>query len=244
MANVFGERLELLMNERKLSQVQLADALEIKKQSINSYIKGKSRPELDALMRFADYFDCSVDFLLGREDFKSHDRMKTYDQMVEENFRESLDFMSFDRREYYLEAITQNTRSYRTTEGKPYNTEHFDLTMEVIERITAITTLIDELDKNTTENRPLTYTVGQGKRITVDSRSAEYMLILRNSLQAAIDDACKAVKALGDIGFVALEKRFPQVDIVLNLSKRNAEEVAKELYNKLSALSTDAPGQG
>lgn len=244
MANVFGERLELLMNERKLSQVQLADALEIKKQSINSYIKGKSRPELDALIRFADYFDCSVDFLLGREDFRSRGRMKTYDQMVEENFRESLDFMSFDRREYYLDAITQNTRSYRTTEGKPYSAEHFDLTMEVIEKITAITMLIAELDKNATENRPLTYAVGQGEHITVDSHSAEYMLILRNSLQTAIDDACKAVKALGDIGFVALEKHFPQVDAVLNLSKRNAEQIAKELHDKLSALSTDAPGQG
>lgn len=243
MANVFGERLELLMNERKLSQVQLADALEIKKQSINSYIKGKSRPELDALMRFADYFDCSVDFLLGREDFRSHDRMKVYDQMVEENFRESLDFMSFDRREYYLDAITQNTHSYRTTEGKPYNTEHFNLTMEVIERITAITTLIAELDKNTTKNRPLTYAVGQGTQITVDSHSADYMLILRNSLQTAVDDACKAVKALGDIGFVVLEKRFPQVDVVLNLSKRNAGQIAKELQDRLSALSTEAPEQ-
>jgi len=193
-------------------------------------------------MRFADYFDCSVDFLLGREDFRSHDRMKVYDQMIEENFRESLDFMNFDRREYYLETITQNTRSYQTTEGKPYNAEHFDLTMEVIERITAITMLIAELDKNITENRPLTYAAGHGEHITVDSHSAEYMLILRNSLQGAIDDACKAVKALGDIGFVTLEKHFPQVDVVLNLSKKNAEQIAKEMHDKFSALSSDVPG--
>lgn len=241
MANVFGERLELLMSERKLSQVQLADALEIKKQSINSYIKGKSRPELDALMRFADYFDCSVDFLLGREDFRSYDRLKVYDQTIEEIFRESLDYMSFDRREYYLEAINQSTRSYRTMEGKSYSAKHFDLTMELMEQITAITQLIAEFDRNSAENRPLTYAVGQGEKITIDSRSAEYMLILRNSLQEAMDNAYKAVKALGDIGFTVLEKQFPYVDTVLNLSKRNSEHIAKELYAK---LSTAEQGQG
>lgn len=63
----FAERLFSLMQERGLSQVQLADALEIKKQSINNYLKGRSRPELDVLMRFADFFECSVDYLLGRD---------------------------------------------------------------------------------------------------------------------------------------------------------------------------------
>lgn len=239
MTNTFGERLELLMNERQMNQVQLAEALEIKKQSINSYIRGKSRPELDALMRFADYFDCSVDFLLGREDFRSHERMKAYDGMIEENFRESLDSMSFDRREYYLEAITQNTRSYRLTDGKPYSAEHFDLTVEAIEQITALTELIAKADRDTFENKPVTYSIGQGKTLTLDSHSAEYMLILRHSLQTAIDDASIAVKALGDIGFEILEKRFPQVDTVLNLLKRNAEQAAKELCDKLLDTSTD-----
>jgi transcriptional regulator with XRE-family HTH domain len=239
MTNAFGERLKMLMNERKLNQVQLADALEIKKQSINSYIKGKSRPELDVLIRFADYFECSVDFLLGREDFRSRDSMKTYDRMIEKNFSDSLQFMGIDRREYYLEAITQNTRSYCLTEGKEYSTEHFDLTMEVIEQVTAITALIAEADRNTAESRQVTYSVGQGKSTTLDSHSAEYVLLIRNLLQTRTEAACDAVKALGDIGFHVLEKHFPQIDDVLNGSKRDAEYIAKEVSQKLSALSTD-----
>lgn len=227
MANIFGERLEILMNEQKLTQVKLADDLQMKKQSINSYLKGKSRPELDALIRFADYFDCSIDFLLGREDFRSHSQMKSYDRMIEENFKNSLNFLGVDKREYYLQTITQFTRSYHTTEGKRYSGEHFNLTIGIIEQITEITSLIAKIDNDTLENKPIAYHISEGKTATVDSHSAEYVLILRTLLQTAMDDVCREIKELGAIGFSNLEERFPLADAVLNLSKRNALQTAK-----------------
>lgn len=229
MTNIFGERLEILMNEQKLTQVQLADNLQMKKQSINSYLKGKSRPELDALMRFADYFDCSIDFLLGREDFRSHSQIKSYDQMIEENFKNSLNFLGVDKREYYLQAITQFTRSYHAMEGKHYNGEHFNLTIGIVEQLTEITLLIAKIDNDTLENKPIQYPIGKGKTTTIDSHSAEYVLILRNLLQTAMDEVCRDIKKLGSIGFSNFEEHFPLTDTILNSSKRYALQTAKKL---------------
>lgn len=229
MANIFGERLEILMNERKLTQVRLADDLQMKKQSINSYLKGKSRPELDALMRFADYFDCSIDFLLGREEYRSHSQMKSYDQMIEENFKNSLNFLGVDKREYYLQAITYLTRSYHATEGKHYSSKHFDLTMGVIEQITEITMLIAKIDNNTQENKSVTCHIDGEKAVTIDSHSAEYVLILRHLLQKAMDEVCSEIKELGSIGFSNLEEHFPLADTILNSSKRNTQQMAEQL---------------
>lgn len=239
MSNIFGERLEMLMKEQNLSQVQLADALEIKKQSINSYIKGKSRPELDVLMRFADFFDCSVDYLLGREDFRSYQHIKNYDEMLEKNFCDSLNFLSADKREYYLEIITRFTNSFQLTAGKSYNMKDFNLSTEVTEQMNEIRLLNAQIANITSESKPITFSIGSGETITVDSHSAEYVLILTNLIHRKVAETCHSIKALGDIGVNTLEKCFPQVDSILNLSQYNAERVANEFSDKFFGISSD-----
>lgn len=239
MTNIFGERLELLMKEQNLSQVQLADAMEIKKQSINSYLKGKSRPELDVLMRFADFFECSVDYLLGREDFRNYQHMKTYDEMIEKDFIDSLSFLSSGKREYYLEIITRFTNYFQLTEGKSYNEKDFDLLTEIIEQINEIRLLNTQADNAISVNKPITFSIGSGKTVTVDSYSAEYVLILTNLIHRKVADTCLAIKSFGDIGMSNLEKNFPRVDSVLNTPQDMADKVAKEFSDKFFEKSSD-----
>lgn len=239
MANLFGKRLELLMKEKNLSQVQLADALEIKKQSINNYLKGKSRPELDVLMRFADFFECSVDYLLGREDFRNYQHMKTYDEMIEKDFIDSLKFLSADKREYYLEIITRFTNSFQLTEGKSYSEKDFDLLSEIIEQINEIRLLNAQTDNTMSENKTITFSIGSGRTVTVDSHSAEYALILTNLIHRKVTDTCLTIKSFGDIGINNLEKHFSQVDSILNATQDTADKVAKEFSDKFFEKSSD-----
>ena len=58
--------VNMLRKERKLTLAQLGDVLGIKSQSVHTLEKGKTAPNFDTLMALADYFDCSVDFLVGR----------------------------------------------------------------------------------------------------------------------------------------------------------------------------------
>ena len=64
----FAEKSKLLRKERNLSQVKLAEALNLSKACISMIEIGKNEPTANTLIRYADFFECSIDFLLDRED--------------------------------------------------------------------------------------------------------------------------------------------------------------------------------
>ena len=64
----FSDISKNLRKERNLSQVQLAEALNVSKACISMIEIGKNEPTANTLIRYADFFECSTDYLLGRED--------------------------------------------------------------------------------------------------------------------------------------------------------------------------------
>lgn len=63
-----GERLAALRKEKALSQAEMARRLSMGQSTIAMYERNKRRPDPETLQRLADFFDVSVDFLLGRVD--------------------------------------------------------------------------------------------------------------------------------------------------------------------------------
>ena len=49
-----------------ISQQALAEALGISQQSVNRYENHKVEPDIDTLIKMADYFGVTVDYLIGR----------------------------------------------------------------------------------------------------------------------------------------------------------------------------------
>lgn len=66
------ERLKKLRKEKNLYQKELADKLNISRAVIASYETGKAVPSIDIIIRYADYFECTTDYILGRTDNKNH----------------------------------------------------------------------------------------------------------------------------------------------------------------------------
>ena len=64
----FSNISKILRKEKGLSQVQLAEALNISKACISMIEIGKNEPTANTLLKYADFFQCSTDYLLGRED--------------------------------------------------------------------------------------------------------------------------------------------------------------------------------
>lgn len=62
------KNLRLLRNQKKLSQQRLADILHISQQSVYKYENGLTAPDFQTLTRMADFFDTSVDYLIGYTD--------------------------------------------------------------------------------------------------------------------------------------------------------------------------------
>lgn len=62
------KNLRLLRAQKQLSQQKLADILHISQQSVYKYENGLTTPDFQTLMRMADFFDTSIDYLIGYTD--------------------------------------------------------------------------------------------------------------------------------------------------------------------------------
>ena len=61
-------RLRSLREEMGKTQSQMAEIFQISRQAYANYENEINQPSLQILIAMADYFQCSVDYLLGRSD--------------------------------------------------------------------------------------------------------------------------------------------------------------------------------
>lgn len=61
-------RLKYLREKRGISQIKLAMDLDMNQNSISRYETGTREVDYKSLIKFADYFNVSIDYLLERTD--------------------------------------------------------------------------------------------------------------------------------------------------------------------------------
>ena len=69
MKNQFFERLSELRQENNLSRAQLAEKLNVSVRLISYWETGQRECDFDMLIKIADLFSVSIDFLLGRKEY-------------------------------------------------------------------------------------------------------------------------------------------------------------------------------
>ncbi len=65
----FQERLIEQRKLNNLTQCQIAKQLNITQPSYIRYENGSSEPSIDTLIKLANLFDVSIDYLVGREEY-------------------------------------------------------------------------------------------------------------------------------------------------------------------------------
>ena len=68
MIELLNERIKKLREEENISQTELAKEIGIAKNTLCQYEKNRANPSLEIILQIADYFNVSVDYLLGRAD--------------------------------------------------------------------------------------------------------------------------------------------------------------------------------
>lgn len=63
-----AERIKELRLSRNLSQKQLSEFVQLSERGIQNYELDAREPKLSALIALADFFDVSLDYLVGRSD--------------------------------------------------------------------------------------------------------------------------------------------------------------------------------
>lgn len=64
----FAERIIQLKTDRNLLQKDIAAAIGLSVRGYQYYEKGQKEPTLSVLLRLADFFGVSLDYLVGRSD--------------------------------------------------------------------------------------------------------------------------------------------------------------------------------
>lgn len=64
----FGKHLKALRQSRNITQKQLAINIGASESGVQNYELGTRKPTFDMLIALADYFDVSIDYLVGRTD--------------------------------------------------------------------------------------------------------------------------------------------------------------------------------
>ena len=62
------DRIKELLKEECLTQSKLASGIGVNQSTVCNWPNGKKEPSIESLWKLADYFDVSVDYLIGRKE--------------------------------------------------------------------------------------------------------------------------------------------------------------------------------
>lgn len=83
---LYKDRLKKLRIEKGLSQEELSNTLALNKSTICCYEKGTRVPSLEVLIKLSDYFEVSIDYLLGRDVLVRNKKTRKLEFVSEEEY--------------------------------------------------------------------------------------------------------------------------------------------------------------
>ena len=107
-------RLKELRQEKKLSQKEIADLLEVSEKTISRWEKGENVIKSDKAQQLADYFGVSVGNLLGYED----NFIETVKELSQKDGSDEAFFKAF--RAYYELKMADGTENLLTLKGEDF----------------------------------------------------------------------------------------------------------------------------
>ncbi len=75
---LLGNKIQELRNEKKVSALELGKAVGKSESTIRMWESNNSKPDCDTLIKLAEYFECSADYLLGLSEFKNKEDNESY----------------------------------------------------------------------------------------------------------------------------------------------------------------------
>ena len=137
LAKVMGERLkELRKATTDLGQKDVAAELGITKQAVSNYESGRNIPDVLVLIDLANYYSCSVDYLLGREEKMSQSAVDYTERASVNALLDSLNTIAEDEGDYLVESLAENINALAISNGNPQRRDFIACIGELIDLLT------------------------------------------------------------------------------------------------------------
>ena len=67
MSLIFRQRLQLLREKKRISRKVLSELCGLASDSIRRYERGEAEPSMASLIKIADFFEVTTDYLVGKD---------------------------------------------------------------------------------------------------------------------------------------------------------------------------------
>ena len=121
---ILADRLKLLREENGFSQGKLAELLKVPQSSIARYESDYSSPTPETLMKYAELFDVSLDYIFGRTDkpqgqqFRYKPKFDSEVHRVAELFFEPGTRLNRELKQSVLKILAEESAPYSAVKGK------------------------------------------------------------------------------------------------------------------------------
>jgi len=116
----WGERLKELIDEKEINQKEFADMFNLSKTTVTNYIKNNRTPSDDLKDKFANFFNVSVDYLMGRtEERNGNHLMDVKIKKIHPDFFKALKKMPDNLQKDYYKMSEDMKKRKRASWGYP-----------------------------------------------------------------------------------------------------------------------------
>jgi transcriptional regulator with XRE-family HTH domain len=102
---VFGKRLNQLRDKLGLTQKELSSRLGIPRTTYSGYENGSREPDHQTMEKFANYFDVSIDYLLGRTEDPKRVLKEQARQLIDMVDLELTDEEIMEKMDFYVDGM-------------------------------------------------------------------------------------------------------------------------------------------
>lgn len=101
-----GERLKQLIEERGLEHQEFGEMFNLAKSTVSGYVNNNRTPSDELKKKFADYFDVTVDYLIGKSDIKKPEVIEidsAYLRLMQDAKKKGISPRDIERMIHFLE---------------------------------------------------------------------------------------------------------------------------------------------
>jgi DNA-binding XRE family transcriptional regulator len=113
----FSERVKVLRESNNLTHSQVAATLRKSEGAVRSWEMKRSKPDVDTLIKLAEYFKCSTAYLVGVDDDRNEDEKKSARGKISEFEKNLAAFPSADKTRF-IAILGSILEGYRMSFGK------------------------------------------------------------------------------------------------------------------------------
>lgn len=101
-----GNILKLLREEKKIRQDELADILSLSPSAIGMYERNEREPNNETILKLAEYFNVSTDYLLGKSD-KRNPEIQSHENNLDLNGLDKEDYIMLQNLVHYIHHLKE-----------------------------------------------------------------------------------------------------------------------------------------